>query len=188
MPRVQAVAICDQLRGEGPIRSRTLTRSGAGGFGTLRDRAWDRALRVQARGRCRAASYIPSLFANIRGHLLPTDHLNRVGRSANRFQLRITLGAISSSRLSSATAFSPATIRWTVARLNSVVNTRRPSAFRRCSPTGPPAASYVPTVSSRNGGALHRDGAFAHERDWHRMGTHAVAGGAGRSVGGVDES
>ncbi len=43
------------------------------------------------------------------------------------------------------------TIRWTVARLNSVVNTRRPSAFRRCSPMGPPAASYVPTVSSRNG-------------------------------------
>src|SRR5262245_57200836 len=58
---------------------------------------------------------------------------------------------MSSSRLSSATVFSPATIRWTVARLNSVVNTRRPSAFRRCSPMGPPAASYVPTVSSRNG-------------------------------------
>src|SRR2546425_5668307 len=71
--------------------------------------------------------------------------------SANRFQLRITLGAMSSSRLSSATVFSPATTRWTVARLNSVVNTRRPSALRRCSPMGPPAASYVPAVSSRNG-------------------------------------
>src|SRR5262249_38842799 len=71
--------------------------------------------------------------------------------SANRFQLRITLGAMSSSRLSSATVFSPVTIRWTVVRLNSVVNTRRPSAFRRCSPMGPPAASYVPAVSSRNG-------------------------------------
>ena len=28
---------------------------------------------------------------------------------------------------------------------------RRPSAFRRCSPMGPPGASYVPTVSSLNG-------------------------------------
>jgi hypothetical protein len=58
----------------------------------------------------------------------------------NRFQFRITLGEMSSSR-----------IRWTAARLKSVLNTRRPSAFRRCSPMGPPAASYVPTVSSRNG-------------------------------------
>src|SRR5215470_10051030 len=58
---------------------------------------------------------------------------------------------MSSSRLSSATVFSPFTIRWTVSRLNSVLKTRRPSAFRRCSPMGPPVASYVPTVSSRNG-------------------------------------
>src|SRR5215472_15699026 len=58
---------------------------------------------------------------------------------------------MSSSRLSSATVFSPVTIRWTVSRLNSVLKTRRPSAYRRCSPMGPPAASYVPTVSSRNG-------------------------------------
>src|SRR5437870_2401042 len=63
----------------------------------------------------------------------------------------ITPGEISSSRLSSASVFSPVRIRWTVVRLNSVLNTRRPSAFRRCSPMGPPAASYVPTVSSRNG-------------------------------------
>jgi hypothetical protein len=32
----------------------------------------------------------------------------------------------------------------------SVLNTRRPSAFRRWSPMGRPAASYVLTVSSRN--------------------------------------
>ena len=42
-------------------------------------------------------------------------------------------------------------IRCTAARLKSVLNTRRPSAFRRCSPMGPPGASYVPTVSSPNG-------------------------------------
>src|SRR5437660_4360270 len=63
----------------------------------------------------------------------------------------ITPGEISSSRLSSASVFSPVRIRWTVVRLNSVLKTRRPSAFRRCSPMGPPAASYVPRVSSRNG-------------------------------------
>src|SRR5882762_2860411 len=63
----------------------------------------------------------------------------------------ITPGEISSSRLSSASVFSPVRIRWTVVRLNSVLKTRRPSAFRRCSPMGPPVASYVPTVSSRNG-------------------------------------
>src|SRR5262245_48813729 len=40
---------------------------------------------------------------------------------------------------------------WTVLRLNAVLKTRLPSAFRRCSPMGPPVASYVPTVSSRNG-------------------------------------
>jgi|SRR5206468_11542895 len=41
--------------------------------------------------------------------------------SANRFQLRITPGEISSSRLSSASVFSPVKIRWTVVRLNSVL-------------------------------------------------------------------
>src|SRR5262249_5593814 len=71
--------------------------------------------------------------------------------SANRFQLRMTLGKMSSSRLSPAKVFSPVRIRGPVVRLNSVLNPRRPSAFRRCSPMGPPAASYVPTVSSRNG-------------------------------------
>src|SRR5207248_11100251 len=75
--------------------------------------------------------------------------------SANRFHVRITLGAISSSRLSSASVFSPVKIRWTVSRLNSVLKTRLPSAFRRCSPMGPPAASYVPTVSQSKRGALH---------------------------------
>src|SRR5438105_1647629 len=63
----------------------------------------------------------------------------------------MTLGEMSSSRLSSASVFSPVRIRWTAVRLNSVLKTRLPSAFRRCSPMGPPAASYVPTVSSRNG-------------------------------------
>src|SRR5215475_2114477 len=67
---------------------------------------------------------------------------------------------MSSSRLSSATVFSPLRIRCTACRLNSVLNTRRPSAFRRCSPMGPPAASYVPTVSSRKG---------EHSNDVHRQ-------------------
>src|SRR5215475_2656892 len=58
---------------------------------------------------------------------------------------------MSSSRLSSATVFSPVTIRCTVSRLKSVLKTRLPSAFRRCSPMGPPGASYVPRVSSPNG-------------------------------------
>ena len=64
---------------------------------------------------------------------------------------RITLGEISNSRLSSASVFSPLTIRWTVVRLNSVLKTRRPSAFHGCSPMAPPAASYGPAVSGRNG-------------------------------------
>src|ERR1041385_2652370 len=63
----------------------------------------------------------------------------------------MTLGEMSSSRLSSASVFSPVRIRWTAVRVNSVLKTRLPSAFRRCSPMGPPAASYVPRVSSRNG-------------------------------------
>jgi len=57
--------------------------------------------------------------------------------SAKRFQLRITLGAMSSSRLSSATVFSPVRIRWTAVRLNSVLNTLRPSDFRGTAPMGP---------------------------------------------------
>ncbi len=36
-------------------------------------------------------------------------------------------------------------------RLSSVLKTRLPSAFRRWSSMGPPAASYVPRVNSRNG-------------------------------------
>jgi hypothetical protein len=72
-------------------------------------------------------------------------------RLGEPLQVRITLGAMSSSRLSAATVFSPVRIRWTVSRLNSVLKTRLPSAFRRCSPMGPPAASYVPTVRSPNG-------------------------------------
>ncbi len=50
--------------------------------------------------------------------------------SERRAQFRITLGAMSRSRLSSATVFSPVRMRWTVVRLNSALNTRRPSAFR----------------------------------------------------------
>jgi hypothetical protein len=46
-------------------------------------------------------------------------------------------------------------------RLNSVLKTRLPSAFRRCSPMGPPAASYVPGVSSRNGEHSRRRPAVA---------------------------
>jgi len=49
----------------------------------------------------------------------------RVGKPLPfRITLRITLGAMSSSRLSSATVFSPATIRCTVARLNSTTPAR----------------------------------------------------------------
>src|SRR5207249_2706612 len=81
---------------------------------------------------------------------------------------------LSSTRLSSANVFSPFRIRWTVARLNSVLNTRLPSAFLGCSPIGPPVASYVPTVSSRNG---------EHSADGARAGglAHAEHGAAVRS-------
>src|SRR2546428_14182731 len=57
----------------------------------------------------------------------------------------------STPRVNEILSFPPVRIRWTVGRLNSVLKTCLPSAFRRWSPMGPPAASYVPRVSSRNG-------------------------------------
>jgi hypothetical protein len=42
----------------------------------------------------------------------------------------------------------PVRVHWTLVRLNSVLNTRPPSALRRCSPVGPPATSDISKVSS----------------------------------------
>src|SRR5262249_47944483 len=86
-----------------------------------------------------------------RDDVLTGLHRRRRARFRKALPVRITLGEMSSSRLSSASVFSPLRIRWTVVRLNSVLKTRRPSAFRGWSPMAPPATSYVPTVSSRNG-------------------------------------
>jgi len=55
-------------------------------------------------------------------------------RSVSLIQRRITVGWMSSSREMAATVVSPLSTRATVLRLNSAVNTRRPSAFLAKSP------------------------------------------------------
>ena len=146
MPSAAQIVVIDR-----PVTARTLCATTA--FYDLLGRAQDLDLH-------RLAAERPLEFADLRvgfaqvtrgDHILMAWTAVVAPASANRFQLRMTLGTMSSSRLSSATVFSPVTIRWTAARLNSVLNTRRLSAFRRCSPMGPPAASYVPTVSSPKG-------------------------------------
>jgi hypothetical protein len=51
-----------------------------------------------------------------------------------------------------------------------MLKTRLPSAFRRCAPMGPPVASYVPTMSSRNG----------EHSSWPS--SHLYSGGADRAA------
>ena len=65
-----------------------------------------------------------------RDHVLMAATAVAAPASERRAQVRITLGTMSSSRLSSATVFSPVRMRWTVVRLNSALDTRRPSGFR----------------------------------------------------------
>src|SRR6185503_8306040 len=83
--------------------------------------------------------------------------------STRRFHSRMTLGWMSSSRLTSARVFSPFTSCWTIPRLNSTVKIRRPSDFRANSPMGPlpPAAAGSPhlcpvQLGSRPGGGARR--------------------------------